>query len=118
VIAPAGGIIEGVSSRTPARVLAPLALVGVSVALYVVVKQGTESIRGDTPARVVPTTSATKPGTKAQSRRKKARRYRVRSGDTVSGIAVKTGVSVEKLMDLNPDLDPQSLSPGERLKLR
>ncbi len=115
--APPGGIIDGVSSRTPARVLAPLALVGVSVALYVVVKNGTESA-GNTPARVAPTNSANKPGAKAQTKRKKARRYTVKSGDTASGIAEKADITVDQLMELNPKLDPQSLTPGERLKLR
>lgn len=105
------------SSRTPARVLAPLALVGVSLALYVVVKQGTESGR-TTPARAVPTRSATKTATKAETRRRTAKRYSVRSGDTASGIAERSGITVERLQALNPDLDPQSLSPGERLKLR
>ena len=44
--------------------------------------------------------------------------YVVRAGDTLGGIAEKTGVSVEKLQELNPDVDPQALTSGQRLKLK
>lgn len=48
---------------------------------------------------------------------KKTRSYTVKPGDTPSGIADKTGVDLDTLLELNPDLDPQLLSPGQRLKL-
>lgn len=44
--------------------------------------------------------------------------YRVQTGDTLAGIAQKTGVSVEQLQELNPGLDPQALVSGQRIKLR
>ena len=46
------------------------------------------------------------------------RRYTVEPGDTPSGIAEEHGLSVEELLDLNPEVDPQALSPGQRLRLR
>ena len=39
-------------------------------------------------------------------------------GDTLAGIAEKTGVTVERLQELNPDLDPQALVAGQKIKLR
>ena len=42
----------------------------------------------------------------------------VQSGDTLTAIAATTGVTVAELLALNPDVDPQLLSTGERLKLR
>ena len=42
----------------------------------------------------------------------------VQANDTLDGIAEKTGVSVEDLQDLNPDIDPQALPAGATLKLR
>lgn len=45
------------------------------------------------------------------------RSYVVKPGDTLSSIAIGTGVSVEQLQALNPDVDPQALAAGERLKL-
>lgn len=44
--------------------------------------------------------------------------YEVREGDTLSGIAEKTGISVSELERLNPGLDPQALIAGQKLKLR
>ena len=41
----------------------------------------------------------------------------VRPGDTFMEIAAKTGVSVARLQAFNPDVDPLSLVPGQRLKL-
>jgi LysM repeat protein len=44
--------------------------------------------------------------------------YVVRSGDSLSAIAVKTGVSQAALQALNPTLSPNSLQTGQRLRLR
>jgi LysM repeat protein len=44
--------------------------------------------------------------------------YVVEPGDTLTTISDKTGVGVDKLTRLNPDLDPQALISGERVKLR
>ncbi len=42
----------------------------------------------------------------------------VKGGDTPSGIAEKTGVPLARILALNPDLDPQTLTPGTKIKLR
>lgn len=44
--------------------------------------------------------------------------YVVKQGDTLAGIAENTGVSVERLQELNPGLDQFSLVAGQRIKLR
>lgn len=41
----------------------------------------------------------------------------VRNGDTLAQISLKTGLSVAQVEALNPDVDPNNLIPGERLKL-
>jgi LysM repeat protein len=41
----------------------------------------------------------------------------VKSGDNLSSVAEKTGLSVEKLEALNPKLDAQSLQVGQKIKL-
>jgi LysM repeat protein len=43
--------------------------------------------------------------------------YRVRPGDTLGTISERTGVSVEDLQELNPDIDPQTLTVGQRIQL-
>lgn len=44
--------------------------------------------------------------------------YVVKSGDTLIGIAHRMGVSVARIEQLNPEVDPQILIAGEKLKLR
>ncbi len=107
--------------RSPARLLAPLALIAVSIALFAVLSGGgpTDEREAGSGAAPVSTTTSEDSGSDAKKRKPGGRRtYTVKPGDTPSGIAEKTGVTVEKLLDLNPDLDPQSLVPGTRLKLR
>ena len=54
-----------------------------------------------------------------QAHRRKARRvYRVRAGDTLGGIAQRTGVPLSELQALNPQLDAQALQTGQKVKLR
>ena len=42
---------------------------------------------------------------------------KVQQGDTASSIASAAGITVEKLADLNPSVDPNTLRPGQTLKL-
>jgi LysM repeat protein len=44
--------------------------------------------------------------------------YRVRSGDTLTAIAVKSGVPVVRLLHLNPKLQPTALFIGERIRIK
>jgi LysM repeat protein len=106
------------AGRNPLRFLAPIALVAVAFALYTVVKDAREPSgrsSSDTPAQ----TSAT-PGKQSASKKsakKKRRVYTVKQGDTASAIAAKTGVSIETMQKLNKNFDPQTLSPGQRIRL-
>jgi LysM repeat protein len=42
----------------------------------------------------------------------------VRPGDTLGRVSEATGVDVDVLIQLNPDLDPQALLEGQRIDLR
>jgi len=44
--------------------------------------------------------------------------YVVKPGDNLASIAQRTGVSLEELQTLNPELDPQGLVSGQRVRLR
>ncbi len=44
--------------------------------------------------------------------------YVVKRGDVLSGISQKTGVNLDLLRELNPNLDPLGLVPGQRVRLR
>ncbi len=103
------------AGRSPARFLAPLALAAVIVALLMVFSSGNGSQDGEEPAtNARPAATATATSDKPKRKRKV---YVVKPGDTPSGIAEKTGVSLEQLEKANPDLDPQLLAPGQRIRL-
>jgi LysM repeat protein len=110
------------AGRSPARFLAPLALVAVVIALLMVLSSSrNETTTGDKPGQTSSRATASPSGTSgkgSKTKRKGPRRYTVKSGDTPSSIADKTGVPLEEILRLNPDLDPQTLSPGQRIKLR
>ena len=103
--------------RSPARFLAPLALVVAVVAVLVVV--GSSSTSGDGDKNDGAKTSTTSRGERTETTPRRVRaNYTVKTGDTLGAIAEKTGVSVEQLQELNPELDPQALVSGQRIKLR
>jgi LysM repeat protein len=103
-----------------ARWLAPLALLAAGFALYVVIS----STLSTSPAIRLPdspkaeTTDASAPKAAQPARRRHTpKTYRVRSGDILSRVAERTGVSVERIQQLNPNVDANSLHPGQRLRL-
>jgi LysM repeat protein len=110
------------AARSPARFLAPIALVAFAFALYTVVENardnGGASSSSATPARTSsPSKAAKKAAAKTRARHRR-RTNHVRAGDTPSSIALKFGITVQQLQKLNPDMDPQALTVGERLRLR
>jgi LysM repeat protein len=106
--------------RSPARYLAPLALVAFAVALVMVVSRASDPGEAERTVAPAPAGTAT-PGNdsrKGRARKRHKRTYTVKAGDTPSGIAERTGVPLAQLLELNPDLDPQSLTVGEKIRLR
>ncbi|WP_028059311.1 LysM peptidoglycan-binding domain-containing protein [Candidatus Solirubrobacter pratensis] len=105
--------------RSPARFLAPIALLVFAVALYTVVKDARAPAgrsSSDAPARASGTPSKSSAKKKKSSTRTR-RTYTVKPGDTASGIADKTGVSITTMEKLNKNFDPQTLAPGQRIRL-
>jgi LysM repeat protein len=106
------------AGRSPARFIAPLALVAFALALYVVVSSTTNDDGGAKGAQGTAEPAGATPTPAATSGKRRRRTYTIKSGDTPSGIAEKTGVPLEQILELNPRLDPQALSPGTKIKLR
>ncbi len=113
---------------TALRILAPLALIAAAIALVLIVQSFNNSGNGSTSGSKSAAqegrdlgTSTT--GTKTRKKRSRSNRlpqstYIVKSGDTLGSIAQTTGVPVEKLQSLNPNLDQFSLVAGQKIKIR
>jgi LysM repeat protein len=110
------------AARSPARFLAPLALLGFVVALLLVVSHSTsDSGSSGNDAQTTQEQPASSPSSKSggkSSSHKGPRFYRVKPGDTPTSIASKVGVPLSQIQQLNPNLDPQTLNVGDRIKLR
>jgi LysM repeat protein len=105
--------------RNIARIFAPLALLACGVALAVVVVSFTNEEGNDNSKERTTTQAGERTTPKRDGQRRTARRiYRVKLNDTLGLIAEKTGVPVERLQELNPELDAQNLIVGQRVKLR
>jgi LysM repeat protein len=132
--------------RSPARFLAPLALIAAVAGIYLIahhaLNPGTASTTthssgtpatghrrhrtkksrhaGTAPAGGTGAIGSSGSGSSGSSGTggSGATFYTVRSGDTLGAIAAKTGVSIAKLRALNPRLNPNSMQVGQRLRLR
>ena len=110
--------------RNPMRIVAPAALVAFALALVLVVV--TSGGGGpDKPARERSAEKARDLGAQPAKKPKKRNAdalpqdiYVVKRGDTLGSISEKTGVPVDKLQEMNPQLDPQALVSGQKIKLR
>jgi LysM repeat protein len=107
-------------SRGLARLVAVVAIVGFVIAFIIVLgNSGTGTGSSGSPTAPTNTSTSTVGSTtKSTSRFAHRRSYTVKPGDTLGAIAIRTGVSVATLEDLNPGLDPQGLVAGQKLKLR
>jgi LysM repeat protein len=102
--------------RNPARYLAPLAIAAVAAAAYVIVHHAVIHKHTPTPTPIVtPSVARTAAGRHTAH---KAKFYVVRPNDTLSRIAARTGVSLGTLETLNPNVNPDTLHPQQRLRLR
>jgi LysM repeat protein len=112
------------------RMLAPAALALFVIVLLIVViaslggggdDSADSRTTGERPARTrtganeqrTPAGATTPSGTTSAKRV-----YVVRPGDSLVQIAQRTQVPIERLIALNPSVDPQALVTGQRIKLR
>jgi LysM repeat protein len=110
--------------RSPLRLLAPVALVVFALGLVVAVvgsnvDDGSKS-SGDKQESTQSSGGSGNDQSASERRESElpADVYTVKAGDTLAAISDKTGQPVEKLQELNPELDPQALVSGQKIKLR
>jgi LysM repeat protein len=106
------------AARSPARWLAPLALVTAAVAVYAVVATSVNQDGGGPAERTTGTSGERRTAPSRDRAARRPRTYVVRPGDTLSGISARTGVPLATLQRLNKGLDSQTLQRGQRVKLR
>ena len=101
------------------RILAPAALVAVTVGVYLLVHSAFAH-HTMTTSSTTATIANNRGGHPSSPKHRPHRFYVVRPGDTLSEIADRTGVPVADITALNPSLAnaPNSLQPGQRLRLR
>lgn len=105
-----------------ARLAAPVAFF---VAAFVLVSLVQGALDGDDDTAAPTTTGATTPTetqpptTTGETNSNPRRRfYRVRSGDTLESIAARFETTTDRLIELNPGIDPLALNPGQRIRIR
>ena|SRR5436305_10676712 len=99
-------------ARNRLRYLAPIALAAVINATYFVVRASVNDKHPARPAHVV------RKKTKRHSKLSRARFYVVQQGDTLSAISSRSGIPVPTIQELNPNLNPNALQTGQRIRLR
>jgi spore germination protein YaaH len=99
-------------AKNPARYVAPVAIIAVAIAVFMIVRARVDSHHVATapPVHQLP---VSRPRVAS-----KHRFYVIKPGDSLSRISVKTGVSIATLEALNPSVDPNALQTGQRIRLR
>ena len=92
--------------RLLARLLVPLMLLAVCAGVVIIVRSPPQFLRA----------APTKAPRHASARRLPPY-WTVRPGDSLGFIAAKTGLSIDLLQAYNPTVNPNALTPGQRLNL-
>jgi LysM repeat protein len=103
-----------------ARVAAPLAFLVLATLGIVAVRAALNESPSTRPA-TSPTVTTTAPQTETETTETTGTTagqfYRVQAGDTLESIASRSGTTVERLLELNPGIDPVALRIGQRIRV-
>jgi LysM repeat protein len=86
-------------------------------AVTMVVLLARPALHGGEAARPKVTAQVEQAPKKARVKPARASTYAVRSGDTLASIAEKFGTTVDRLMELNPGVDPTALTVGMPIRV-
>ena len=100
------------------RWAAPVAFLLAITIGALVVRAGFQHGTHHAKAQTTTTTSLRKKHHAHRHRQPHLRTYTVQSGDTFESIATKTGTTVDKLRQLNPNVDPSALQVGETIRVQ
>lgn len=114
--------------RSPARYIVPLILVAAGLSTYLIVEHaldtsnagsGPSSMTATRPVHVSGHHAATPGGSEGSgsSTTTTPTVYVIRAGDTLGAIASRFGISIATIEALNPQLNPNALQVGQRVRL-
>ena len=110
--------LPGGAAAKAARYVAPAVFLLAVTGIVLLVRSGLRSDKpavGTTSAAVTTSAVATRslpgPATPKQY-------YMIASGDTLGALAARFGTTVDKLLLLNPGVEPTTLRPGEQVRVR
>jgi LysM repeat protein len=111
-----------VPRRELARFAAPaaflLALTIAALLVHAALRGGGESDRATTPVTQRHVTTRARTTTATTTRASPAKRYyTIQSGDTLDIVAARVGTTTERLLALNPGIDPHALTVGQKVRI-
>jgi LysM repeat protein len=111
--------VEASRRAALARFLAPAAfLLAVTIAVLLVRAGLTGGGTATTPTTaLVRERTVTTTRTTTQKKRPAKRFYTIQSGDTLEIVAARFGTTTERLLALNPGIDPHALTVGQKIRV-
>ena len=96
---------------------APLAFLVAATIAVLLIRSGLNSDAAPSSGSAPATTTAT-PARSSVFTPHQRRFYRVRTGETLSDVAIRFDTSVEQLLVLNPGIEPTNLTVGQRVRVK
>ena len=107
------------------RLLAPLAFFAAATILVVLVNSALDNgSEAATPTPPPPASVATDPAATGETPDgenvppRQRQFHRIRPGDTLEAVANRYETTVDDLLRLNPNIEPNNLSPGQRIRVK
>jgi peptidoglycan DL-endopeptidase LytF len=95
---------------------APAAFLAAVTIAVLLVRSGLNTKSAPTPSTVASTAATTTTATGTTPRRKQF--YRLKSGETLSDVAIRFDTTVAALLALNPGIKVNALTVGQRIRIR
>src|SRR3954453_20578077 len=105
-------------ARNSARLLAPAALAVFAFFFFVVGLSSGSDDKKDNGGADTSAARVSKPSPKSQPRTPTASTYTVKLGDNLPAISRKTGLSIQKIQELNPQMDRYGPRWGQKIRRR
>jgi LysM repeat protein len=99
---------------------APAAFLAAVTIAVLLVRSGlqTNASPGTTSVATTQSTPTTTGATTGTTTAKQKQFYRLRSGETLSDVAIRFSTTVEDLLALNPGIEPTNLNVGQRIRIK